>query len=205
MQLTSFIEDLLRTGNVTVAPEIIAFDTQDIQQAETALLQFHASDSLNLPGTAPSFHASAAVWAAIYLYRSIQLTLLRNLDEEAVRGLLTPFPGEMTAAAAYSADLTLRYLPTVMEFAKGLSPKDVLVILMKETALHWPYSSVGMEIQEQPDINDIINDPCLKYSYIDRIIEARDMNRCGNAQVNALVAEALGAHAGTLWPQFKNP
>jgi hypothetical protein len=89
--------------------------------------------------------------------------------------------------------------------AKGLSPNDVLVVLLKQTAKDWPYSSVGMELGDDVEINAIMNDSSLKYSYIDRIIEARDNNRCNNTQVNELVAEALGDHAGTLWPQHKNP
>jgi hypothetical protein len=205
MQLSQFIEDLVTKGVVTVSPEVTPFDAQDLQQAETALLQHYPNDSLNMPGTPPAFNSEAGVWAANYLYRAIQLTLLRNLDEAAVRGLLTPFNGEVTPAAVYSADLSLRYLPTVLELAKGLSPNDVLVVLMKQTATDWPYSSVGMELENGVDIDAIMNDASLKYSYIDRIIEARDTNRCNNTQVNDLVAEALGNHAGALWPQYKNP
>lgn len=205
MQLSNFIEDLVTKGVVTVSSEAAPFDEQDLQQAQTALLQYYANDSLNMPGTAPAFHADAAIWAANYLYRAVQLTLLRNLDENAVRALLTPFNGEITAAAVYSADLSLRYLPTVLELAKGLSPDDVLVVLLKQTTKDWPYSSVGMELGNDSDINAIMNDASLKYSYIDRIIEARDTNRCNNTQVNDLVAEALGDHAGALWPQHKNP
>lgn len=205
MQLSNFIEDLITKGIVTVSPDVSPFDPQDLQHAETTLLQYHANDSLHMPGTAPAFHAPAATWAAIYLYRAVQLTLLRNFGEDIVRGLLTPFDGEANAAAAYSADLCLRYVPTILELAKGLSPNDVLVVLLKQTAKDWPYSSVGMELAGDIDINAIMNDSSLKYSYIDRIIEARDNNRCNNTQVKELVAEALGNHAGTLWPQHKNP
>lgn len=204
MQLSQFIEDLLTRGIVTVSHEVVPFEQDDLRRAETALLQYHANDSLNMPGSAPAFDAAAGIWAAIYLYRSIQLTLLRNFGEDAVRGLLTPFEGEKTAEAIYSADFSLRHLPTVLEFAKGLSPNDVLVVLLKQTAADWPYSSVGLELPASADINAIMNDTSLKYSYIDKIIEARDNNRCNDAMVNQLVAEALGHHAGALWPQ-KNP
>jgi hypothetical protein len=205
MQLSNFIEELIQKGIVTVAAEVIPFEPQDVRNTETALLQYHANDSLNMPGTAPAFDAAAALWAANYLYRAIQLTMLRNLDEDAVRGLLTPFQGQVTSEAVYSADLSLRYLPALLDLAKGLSPNDVLVVLLKQTAKDWPYSSVGMELADDIDINAIMNDSSLKYSYIDRIIEARDNNRCKGSQVNELVAEALGHHAGALWPQHKNP
>lgn len=204
MQLSEFIEHLLSKGVVTVSPEIVPFEQDDLRRAETALLQYHANESLNMPASAPAFHSAAGIWAAIYLYRAIQLTLLRNFGEEAVREMLTPFEGEKTAEAIYSADFSLRHLRAVLEFAKGLSPNDVLVVLLKQTAVDWPYSSIGLELPDGTDINAIMNDTSLKYSYIDKIIEARDNNRCNDAMVNQLVAQALGDHAGILWPQ-KNP
>jgi hypothetical protein len=203
LSLSHFISTLHDEGSVTVDSAVVPFEEDDIHQTAALLQQFHSKDSMELPGSAPAFDAAAAVWAAGYLYRAVQLVMLRNLGEDAVRQLLTPYPGEQSAAAMYSADLCLRYLRDVLELAKGLAPGDALVVQLKNEAARWPLSSVGMAVEGEMDINVIMDHTSLKYSYIDRIIETRDLARCNNKEVKELVEEALGNYAADLWPGYK--
>ena len=43
----------------------------------------------------------------------------------------------------YFVDLTFRYLPDLLQLAKGLAPGDALVAQLKATARQWPLSLVG--------------------------------------------------------------
>lgn len=151
----------------------------------------------------PLFHGEAALWAANYLYRSVQLVMLRNLDEAAVQGLLMPFPGTVSPEAVLSVDLSFRYLPNLLVLAKGLAPEDVLVKRLQETALQWPFSSVGMNVEGAMELEVIMSNACLRRAYIDRIIEAKDEKRCNNSLVNEYLKEALGDHSAILWPGWE--
>lgn len=204
MQLEQFIQDIFQQGKVTVDANVTPFTDEDLQAATQRLLEQYDHQKLELTATVLAFDATAAVWAAGYLYRAVQLVMLRDLGEEAVNSLLTPYEGAVSAEAVLSVDLSFRYLPNLMGLAKGLAPEDVLVKRLKDTAVQWPFSSVGMTLEEELNIEVIMNNACVRRSYIDRIITARDIKRCSNPQVNEYIQEALGNHSRVLWPGY-NP
>lgn len=203
MQLEQFILDIILQGKVIVDDKISAFTKEDLQLATQRLREDHALQQQELTATVPAFHAEAAIWAAGFLYRAVQLVMLRNLGEEVVNELLTPYGGEVSPETILSVDLSFRYLPNLMGLAKGLAPEDVLVKRMMEAAISWPFSSVGMKVEGDMKIDVILNNACLRREYIDRIIEARDTKRCNNVQVNEYIQEALGDHGVVLWPGWK--
>jgi hypothetical protein len=204
MQLTSFIQDLLEKGQVTVAGQLIPFGEEDIQQSLILLRQYYEEDKLEMPLAAPEFSSEAALWGARYLYHATQFAMLRDLGEEQVKAYLTDFPGPVTPEAMYAADLALRYLPDLLHLAKGLAPDDVLVACLKHTLVQWPFSSVGQEGIGEVNQEAVLAHPSLKYAYIDRIIKYKDIKRANHTQVAALIGEALGGHVQKLWPQFDN-
>jgi hypothetical protein len=146
----------------------------------------------------------AGAWAIEYLYRAIQLAMLRELSDEEVHKNLIDFPGAVNAEAIYTVDLAFRYLPSLLRLAAGLAPDDVLVIKMKEMAARWPFSSVGLKLSEFGETRMILKHPSLRIAYIDRIIDTKDAARINSANMTELVAEALGDHATTFWPEFEN-
>ncbi|MCW3463831.1 hypothetical protein [Chitinophaga nivalis] len=203
MNLSAFISHLIREGQVTVADTIHPFSTQEIQDTATVLHQYYENDILDMPGTAPAFDEKAAMWAAIYIYRAVQLAMLRQLGEEQIKILLTPYPDAITPEAIYGADLCLRYLPDLVSLSKGLSPDDPLVQHLKETAAVWPFSSTGMNIPVTAVLDHILAHPSLLQAYADRIIASRDTDRCRIPAVKEAVKASLGNYTDILWPDFK--
>ena len=203
MQLVQFIQDIIQQGKVIVDGQIVPFTNQDIQQATEFLHEQYNRQALELTGMVPTFHPESAVWSAHFLYRAVQLVMLRDLGEEAVNGLLTPFHGPVSPETILSVDINFRYLPNLLGLAKGLAPEDVLVKRLQEAAVQWPFSSVGMKVEENMDIEVIMNNACLRRAYIDRIIAARDGKRCNNNLVNEHIKEALGNYAPVLWPGWE--
>jgi hypothetical protein len=201
--LSEFIQHIWQQGKVTVASGIIPFSAEDVQQAMEGLQQYYSHDILEQSGKPPHFHATAALWAASYLYRAVQLALLRDAGDDMVNKLLTPFDGEITAEAIYSVDLCFRYLPDLLGLAKGLAPDDVLVKCLQQAAVQWPFSSVGMPVDVETGIDIILSNDSLRQTYIDRIITSRDIKRSKNELVNERIMEALGDHHATLWPGFE--
>ncbi|HEX6428476.1 MAG TPA: hypothetical protein VF008_12355 [Niastella sp.] len=203
MQLAQFIQDIIQQGKVIVEGQVIPFTNEDIQQATEHLHEQYNRHVQELTGMAPAFHPEAAVWATNFLYRAVQLVMLRDLGEEAVNGLLTPFNGSVSPETILSVDISFRYLPNLLGLAKGLAPEDVLVKRLQEVAVQWPFSSVGMKVEGVMDIEVIMSNTCLRNAYIDRIIETRDRKRCNNILVNEHIKEALGDHAPVLWPGWE--
>jgi hypothetical protein len=203
VQLEQFIQDIIQQGKVVVAGQVIPFTREDVQQATQRLYEHYDHQLQELTRPVPAFEPEAAVWAAAYLYRAVQLTVLRDLGEDAVNGLLTPFNGPVSPGSILSVDVSFRYLPNVLGLAKGLAPEDALVKRIQEAAILWPFSSVGMKVNGKVDVEIIMNDGCLRRAYIDRIIEARDTTRCKNALVNEYIKEALGDYGHLLWPGWE--
>ena len=203
VELKQFIQDLIQQGKVTVSGNVTPFSDEDMQAAILQLLEHYEQQKQELTATVPAFDAAAAIWAAGFLYRAVQLVILRHLGEDAVNELLTPYEDVTTPEAILSVDLSFRYLPNLMSLAKGLAPEDVLVKRLHESAIQWPFSSVGMKVEGELNIETIMNNACIRRSYIDRIITARDIKRCNNPQVNEYIQEALGNYGHELWPGYK--
>jgi len=203
VQLIQFIQDIIQQGKVTVDGNVTPFSDEDKQAATQRLREYYELQKQELSATVPAFDAPAAIWAAGFLYRAVQLVMLRDLGDDVVNKLLTPYDGAVTPEAVLSVDLSFRYLPNLVGLAKGLAPEDVLVKRLHEAAVQWPFSSVGMKVEGDLNIDVILNNACVCRSYIDRIITARDIKRCNNPQVKEYIKEALGDYGHVLWPGWK--
>ena len=202
MLLTSFLQDLLTTGSITLSGQPAAFDATDLEAAEELLTSYHAEDCLDLPHTAPAFEAPAGLWAAQHLYHAAVLAVVCELDEAAIATHLPAYEGALTPAAHYSADLSLRYLPDLLQLARGLAPAAALVARLQHTARQWPLSFVGHEPADAEAEAILLAHPALRGAYVDRIIGAHDRVRAGQPHLAPLVQAALGAYSAQLWPDF---
>ena len=203
MTLSEFISSLINKGEVGVAHVLQAFDEEDIRLAKIHLQQYYTDDINDMPGQAPHYDEKAALWAADYLYRTIQFLLLRHLEAAELKSYLAPFDGEQTPAAIYSADLCLRFLPDIFSLAKGISPNDPLVKALILLAAQWPLSAAAIPEIPAEGLSAVLDHPSLKLTYIDRIIGAKDYYKCQHPACLPLVEAALGMHAAQFWPQFK--
>ena len=200
VKLSLFLNGLLEDGNVVVPRTMTAFESADLEAAGKLLLTLYEQDSLEMPYDCPGFHREAALWASGYIFRVCQLILLRDVNETELMDWLKGFDGLQTAEVVYSADLLLRFLPDLFRLGSGLSPEDPLLAHLKLVAGQWPFSSVGIE-KIKVSAGDVIwQHPSLKYAYIDRIIQRKDLQRLKGDHERELLKETLGAHQQALWP-----
>jgi MoxR-vWA-beta-propeller ternary system domain bpX4 len=202
MILSHFLTHLVEEGHAYVENDIQPFDPADVQNAADFLAKVYQNDRLDMPDRPPQYLAAAAVWAAQFLYRAVQCTVLRNLEADVVKELLKPYPEPPTPEAIYCVDLTFRHLPDVFKFAKGLAPDDILVTILRENAVYWPFSSVGMAVEVDIAHENVLAHPSLRIAYIDRIIEAKDIKRVNSDALRELVETALGDYTPQLWADF---
>lgn len=201
--LSEFIISLLEKGEITVSNHLTPFSDMDLLEATNALRQAHEKDALDMPFSVPEFDEASAIWAATYLYRAIQCSLMRDIDEEQVKDLLLSFPEEKNASIIYSSDIMLRYLPDLWNLAKGLAPDDILVILLRQIAHEFPFSSIGIPLGGNVDLDIILNHESLRLAYMDRIFLAKDFNRINDDRLIALAEEILGNQTDVLAPRMK--
>ena len=200
--LNQFLSDLWKNGQVEVDHELKTFSLEELNDAQLVLQKSFGAEQIHLPGTAPIFAAEPALWAAQYLYRAIQFILLRHLDEKTMQEHLLPWPAEVNAEAVFAADLSLRHLPTLFSFAKGLSPADPLLLELKKTASTWPFSGLGIAEADTAAEALLLSHTALAIAYTDRIIAKRLKTKAQQTHIRPLIAAALGDHAHTLWPNW---
>lgn len=205
MQLSIFLEELFTTGEVTVEPGIEPPEAADLAASGILLRRQYDHHVLEFAGTAPVWHEEAATWAAVYLLRAAQFSLLRDEGEEQVRNLLSAFPGKQNAAAIFSADICLACLPQLWQLARNLAPQDVLVKQLSQTAADWPFSSIGIEISPAAPGDWFMESPDLARAYANRIIEQKDHRRAVHPPVDEYIREILGDQGSLLWPELLLP
>ncbi len=208
MELSNFIHQLLTAGAVAVKPGPVVFTIADEQEAAMLLKQYYHEDIQEIPGTAPAFDEAAALWAAKYVYTTVYLLVMRDQGEDMIKEKLLPYTGTVDAAATYSADLVMRYLPSLLELARGLSPADVLVKVLEQTAAEWPFSSTGIDTGPVKQEQLILAHDSLRITYADRLIAAGNLKKLSNSEVKEQVLSAAGLHLNIFWPEaattFKN-
>jgi hypothetical protein len=199
VKLSLFLHDLLSGGHVTVPRVLVDFEAADLDASAVLLEDLYHHDKTGMPYNAPAFDPDAALWAAGYVFRVSQFILLRDIAATEMLDWLGGFAGTQSPEAIYSADLTLRFLPDLFRLASGLAPDDPLVINLREIAVKWPYSSVGITGIDTPMICE---HPSLRQAYLDRIIRMKDIQRLNDPVTKELLKEILGANQPVLWPEL---
>lgn len=181
-------------------PEIPAHEWEEVKQF---LQGEYERERKEHPSGAPAFNADAAMWAALLIYRASQLLLYREQKSILLDALFPPFAGTRDLSAILSADLTLRFIPSVLEQAHNIDPEDALIPILKKFAGEWDYSAIGSNA-ESP-LNDFQlagRVPLLLKLYVDRIIAVRDKKLAEHPEVNRQVRIALGLYTNELWNNF---
>jgi hypothetical protein len=200
VQLSEFLTSLFSDGTVNVPRTLSDFLEHDLLESGRLIKKLHQSELFEMPAGMPALHEEAALWAAQYLFRTIQLVLLRDLEADVIEAQLKPYPGEADATAHYSIDLIFRHLGPLFKFSSGISPDDPLVQKLKETAAAWPLSSVGLNILITADTAPILDSPALRSIYLDRIILTKDISRLKTNRTQSALAETVGLHQDLFWP-----
>jgi hypothetical protein len=195
------LRGLVEDGRVVLKTPLVPAPAE-IRAAESVLIEFERRFRVEMPGAAPAFSLSAAIWGAEMTYLACQCLAFREIDEaELTSRLSRPFAGPRDASAHYSVDLTLRMLPDLYHRARSASQHDPLVARLQEWGDAWPLSSVGMpeatreNVSADPKrIDSILEHPSLRTLYVDRIIARNDLSRLNDPRVRELVFAAIGLH-----------
>lgn len=203
--LYSFLADLFSQGEVLVAHQLEPFSKADETEALRFLEALHAEEQLNTPKSVIAFDPAAALWAAQFLYRAVQVTLLRALDEHTIRKELKLYPGSITPASICSADLCLRYMGDLFKLTKGLAPGDILLEYFKKIALQWPYSAVGWALlPNKEQLFDILKHEGLRLLFLERLLDKKAYSDIKKLQLMPWIHTLTGLYPKELLPEVFN-
>lgn len=204
VSIAEFFSSLHVAGQAGVTRELLA----DPDPAHTSALLNRAFQDIcdDLPGGIQvdlEWHPKAAVHALHYIYRLCQALVDRSMTEEDVSRICAAWPlPPSSPGEALSQDLALRHLPELHSMARSMSGSDPLVFGIETAAKLFPLSSIGIPLQEAPDLTPLRRHDGLWQLYIDRIIERQDTSRLDDEPTRLAIADALGEHALSLAPRL---
>lgn len=191
-------EEMIIYGNVTTIEEeekeiLLSFLKKEFQR-----------ELLNYPFEAPDFHPEAAFWAAKITYWASQFLLHRSLKEEELVPFLKAFDEKITATAILSADLTLRFLPEIIQQLKMLDIEDVLIALLEEILEEWHFSGIPYDLPvEKLNFESMMENNCVWQLYCDRVITFKKKAFLKIPKVKEAILANLGDYQEVFWKEIK--
>ena len=152
---------------------------------------------------APDFNAEAAIWSAYLVYLSCQFLLHRSQAPEEFHQVFPPPFFPVNAGAILSADLLLRFLPAILLELKRIDEEDELIPFLEDMLKPWSYSSIGYAMLiDEKSTNSMLQDPCVKQLYLERIIKRKDEIRASHTNVKDQIKSKLGLHKEVFWKEI---
>jgi len=163
----------------------------------------YQQESFEYPHQAPPFNEAAALWSAKTLYHASQLLINREKPSTELKDLFPPFGKPTHASQILSADLTLRFLPIVLQQAEDIDPEDQLIDLLEQILVQWHYSSIGYLLKEEElNFEPVIQNLCLRQLYVNRIIEKKADDLAQKPQLQKYIKASLGDYKELLWQEL---
>ena len=176
-----------------IAPVLIFLETQ------------YNVECLGYPAIAPSFHQAAASWSSKLLFCAAQLMMYREHSAESLTDMIKPFSSSKSTSAILTADLCLRYLPSIIVELEYIDVEDELIPLLKQVLKEWHYSGLLSKIDlGEPIFDDSYKDPCLLQLYTNRVIETRQKKIGQMDKLRPMIMSAFGNYEQLFWKEFNS-
>lgn len=200
------MECLLKTNEVVLYGRIHQIKPKHELPVIQLLQTIYKEEAADYPFQAPPFNEEAANWSSKLLFYTAQLVLYREHDAETLTEIITPYKQQQTTAAIITADLSLRFLPSLLEYLEKIDVEDELIPLLKEILQKWHYSGLLTTIDSEEELlfTTAYDDPCLLQLYVDRVIEQKQQKVGQLKNLKPLVMSALGNYEQLFWNEFNS-
>ena len=161
-------------------------------------------EATGYPSTSPKWNTEAASWAVRVVFHAAQLLLYRSQEVADLAHYFTSFSQPKTAAAIASADICLRYLPSILRELEAIDVEDELIPILRGMLHEWHYTGLLADPTPDPkNLEVVLGDESLTQLYVDRIIETKNRAAAALPELRGLVLGALGNHAEVYWNDLK--
>lgn len=145
-----------------------------------------------------------AVWAAKVLYHAAQLYLVRENTAKDLDQLIPDFKGTRNVSSILSADLSLRFLPSIIMALQAVDPADSLIGRLEAILMQFHYSAVGYDLDvEKINWEEELKDATYRKLYMERIVEKKAYRLAEIPYINQLLIAEFGLHKNEFWRELK--
>ncbi len=147
------------------------FNTKEIN---LFLYNQYYEECLDYPYEAPEFNAEAAIWSAEIVYKIFAIFTFELENSDNLINTLPQQQFSINASTIISADLYLRFIPTIYKLISFHVDKSLLLNYLENLMKDFIYSSISIEMPiNYNSINwkNTLNNLCLQQLLIERIIE----------------------------------
>lgn len=169
------------------------------------LQQEYENECLNYPFEAPKFHKESAIWAAKTIYYAAQFLAHRHEEQKELNQYFEDFKSEISPETCLSADISLRFLPFIIQELEAIDFDDWLIKILKIHLQKFQYSTIGHEMEleiNEEILAKLFQNDCFRTLYIDRVIAKKDIRLTEHTIIHENVAIHLGEHKSHFWNAF---
>ena len=197
------IKHLFETNSLVLFGQISKIS----KEKETAVVQFiesyYEDESKGYPYTPLKFDKSAAVWSSKIVFHAAQLVMYREHDAESLESFFPEYNHPKTAEAIVTADLSLRFIPSILQYLEQIDIEDQLIPILKGLLTEWHYSGLLSKVNlNDTNLEHILDNDCLSQLYVNRVIACKHKIMGERNELKPLILSALGNYKNEYWKDF---
>jgi hypothetical protein len=199
--LLDSIKSLRLHGRMNLYSELWKSSDEEQDLLGKFLMHEYKKEVYELTDNPPAFDADAAIWGAKVLFYSAQLILNRKNEFSEVSLYFDDTLNIDDPSAILSADLCLRFLPTLYKELLALDMDDPLVDVLRDILIRWTYSSLDLDLKSVPfDIDSFLQHHCLRRCLLDRVTEYKRVDMAEHPRLMQALKEDVADYGQDLWP-----
>ncbi len=195
---------LRKEGTLTVFSDLKTLSEKEEKEAEDFFESEFEKERLDFLSDKIPFNKEAAIWAAKVLYHSAQLYLIRKDTAKNLEKLIPQYQGEKNTSAILSADLSLRFLPQLLDALQIADSTDPLVKMLENILHQFHYSGIGLDLNlEKINWEEELKNKTYRKLYLERIVEKKAYKLAEIPYINQLLIAEFGMYKDIFWRELK--
>jgi len=195
---------LRKEGTLTIFSDFKTLSEKEEKEAEDFFESEFEKERLDFLSDKIPFNKEAAIWAAKILYHSAQLYLIRKDTAKDLEKLIPQYQGEKNTSAILSADLSLRFLPQLVDALQVADSTDPLVKMLENILHQFHYSGIGLDLNlEKINWEEELKNKTYRKLYLERIVEKKAYKLAEIPYINQLLIAEFGMYKDIFWRELK--
>ncbi len=195
---------LRKEGTLTIFSDFKTLSEKEEKEAEDFFESEFEKERLDFLSDKIPFNKEAAIWAAKVLYHSAQLYLIRKDTAKDLEKLIPQYQDEKDVSAILSADLSLRFLPQLLDALQIADSTDPLVKILENILQQFHYSGIGLDLNlENINWEEELKNKTYRKLYLERIVEKKAYKLAEIPYINQLLIAEFGMYKGIFWRELK--
>ncbi len=195
---------LRKEGTLTVFSDLKTLSEKEEKEAEDFFESEFEKERLDFLSDKIPFNKEAAIWAAKVLYHSAQLYLIRKDTAKDLEKLIQQYQDEKDVSAILSADLSLRFVPQLLDALQIADSTDPLVKILENILQQFHYSGIGLDLNfEKINWEEELKNKTYRKLYLERIVEKKAYKLAEIPYINQLLIAEFGMYKDIFWRELK--